>query len=472
MTSATPATPLTDAELVARTLAGSREAFGEIVARYQTLICSVTYSATGSLTQSQDLSQETFLAAWKQLGALREPASLRSWLCGIARNLNHRARRSRHREPTHAAEPLEAAIESPAAGIAPADQAISREEESILWRALERIPENFREPLILFYRQHHSIEQVAELLDLSEDAVKQRLSRGRKLLQEEVTAFVEGALRQSAPGPAFCATVVAALPLNAGLVAGAAAAKSGGLFSSLTLAIAGLAGSLLGSLGLVGLTDSPALRRFTIRLLLAMWGDCVALWIALPLSYWLRGRQAWPDRTFALVQTGCYFLWAAVMTALVVRFLRGYLAHHRAVVRGVVPVSKPTGSAAFVAGAMTGGSLAWLVQLGWATLDFVSVAIALATGALVFAWVIVLPRQLQKMGFNPARLAGVPAALIGGVILVLLNARLDRWLAVVRGTDLAGAHQFLPMGIIHFATLILVLWVAVLLAFTRPRPLG
>ena len=470
MTSATPATPLTDAELVARTLAGSREAFGEIVARYQTLICSVTYCATGSLTQSQDLSQETFLTAWKQLADLREPASLRSWLCGIARNLNHRARRSQQREPTHAAESLEAANEAHAPEIAPADHTISREEESILWRALERIPENFREPLILFYRQHHSIEQVAELLDLSEDAVKQRLSRGRKLLQEEVTAFVEGALRQSAPGPAFCATVVAALPLNAGLSAGVAAAKGGGVFSSLSLAIVGLAGSLLGCLGLVGLTDSPPLRRFTIRLLLAMWGDCVALWIALPLSYWLRGRQAWPDRTFALVQTGCYFLWAAVIAVLVVRFLRGYLAQHDGARHGFVPVPKPTPSVVFVAGAMTVGSLAWLVQLGWVTGDFFTVGIALATGVAAFAWVVVLPRRLQKFGLDPARLAGVPTALIAGVILALLNGRLDRWISAVRGTDLAGAHRFLPMGIIHFATLIFVLWVAALVSFTRPRP--
>ena len=74
-----------DLDLVARSLAGDRNAFGEIVARYQSLVCSLAYSATGSLSQSEDLAQDTFLAAWKQLAALREPAKLRSWLCGIAR---------------------------------------------------------------------------------------------------------------------------------------------------------------------------------------------------------------------------------------------------------------------------------------------------------------------------------------------------------------------------------------------------
>jgi len=51
---------------------------------------------------------------------------------------------------------------------------------------LERIPATYREALILFYREEKSIERVAIELELSEEAVKQRLSRGRKLLQDEV----------------------------------------------------------------------------------------------------------------------------------------------------------------------------------------------------------------------------------------------------------------------------------------------
>jgi hypothetical protein len=49
----------TDAELVAACLAGQREAFERIVARYQSLVCSLAYSATGSLGESEDLAQET-----------------------------------------------------------------------------------------------------------------------------------------------------------------------------------------------------------------------------------------------------------------------------------------------------------------------------------------------------------------------------------------------------------------------------
>ena len=78
MTEAVKTTVSSDSELVTRSLAGNRDAFGRIVARYQSLLCSLAYSATGSLSQSEDLAQETFVAAWKQLADLREPEKLRS----------------------------------------------------------------------------------------------------------------------------------------------------------------------------------------------------------------------------------------------------------------------------------------------------------------------------------------------------------------------------------------------------------
>src|SRR6266446_4643600 len=229
MTRAVKTTVSSDSELVTRSLAGNRDAFGWIVARYQSLLCSLAYSATGSLSQSEDLAQETFVTAWKQLADLREPEKLRSWLCRISRNLTFDALRRQGREPIHKAEPLEEIQESPASEPLPSDYTISREEEAILWRSIERIPENYREPLVLFYREHQSVEKVAAALDLSEDAVKQRLSRGRHLLREEVLSFIEGALERSSPGRAFTIGVLAALPAFAcsatGASLGVAAAK-------------------------------------------------------------------------------------------------------------------------------------------------------------------------------------------------------------------------------------------------------
>jgi RNA polymerase sigma factor (sigma-70 family) len=248
-----------DADLVMASLSGNRDAFGQIVARYQSLICSLAYSATGSLGTSEDLAQETFITAWKHLRQLRERHKLRAWLCGIARNRINNTLRRGGREPSRAAESLETVQESASSDPRPDDQTISKEEEAILWRSLERIPENYREPLVLFYREHQSVEDVAAALDLSEDAVKQRLSRGRKLLAEEVAAFVESALERTSPGKAFTLGVIAALPvmlttsakaaaLGAAAAKGSVAAKTAagfGLLSAILSPVIGLAGPWL-----------------------------------------------------------------------------------------------------------------------------------------------------------------------------------------------------------------------------------
>jgi RNA polymerase sigma factor (sigma-70 family) len=248
-----------DAELVTRSLAGDRNAFGEIVARYQSLICSLAYSATGSLSQSEDLAQETFLAAWKQLRALREPAKLKSWLCAIARNLINDNFRKQGREPISHATQIEHVEEPTADQKPPADEAMTKEEEAILWRSLESVPQIYREPLVLFYREGQSVERVAAALEISEDNAKQRLSRGRKLLQEQVTAFVEGALVRSVPGKAFTLGVIAALPgvtlsakaatLAAGTAKGSSTAKAAfatGVFAAFATPLMAVLGTWVG----------------------------------------------------------------------------------------------------------------------------------------------------------------------------------------------------------------------------------
>lgn len=246
-----PIAATNDAELVDATLTGNREAFGQIVTRYQSLVCSLAYSATGSLGQSEDLAQETFITAWKHLRHLRERDKLRSWLCGIARNRINNFLRREGREPNHRAAPLDEVPDSPSPEPLPVEHTISQEEQAILWRSLERIPELYREPLVLFYREHRSIETVAAELELTEDAVKQRLSRGRKLLQEQVLAFVEGALARTNPGRAFTLGVLAALP--------ATLMTSAKAFTLAAAAKGGAAAKSAGAMGLLGIISSPLL---------------------------------------------------------------------------------------------------------------------------------------------------------------------------------------------------------------------
>jgi RNA polymerase sigma factor (sigma-70 family) len=215
-----------DAALVAQCREGSHDAFRRIVDRYKTLVCSVTYSATGDLARSEDLAQETFVTAWKRLEALREPGRLRSWLCGIARHVIRHEIRQRQRKPLHTAAPLSEAANAAGAEPIPSERAVSAEETALLWSSLERIPEQYREPLILFYREHQSVGRVAEALGLSEDVVKQRLVRGRRLLQAEMLAVIEGVLEKTRPTESFTCGVLGALPVAgsigaAGLVGGA-----------------------------------------------------------------------------------------------------------------------------------------------------------------------------------------------------------------------------------------------------------
>jgi hypothetical protein len=94
-------------------------------------------------------------------------------------------------------------------------QAVTQEEAAMLWRSLAELSETYREPMILFYRQGQSVAEVAQSLDLAEDAVKQRLSRGRSLLREQLATVVEATLTRTRPTKAFTVAVLAALPVVA-----------------------------------------------------------------------------------------------------------------------------------------------------------------------------------------------------------------------------------------------------------------
>src|SRR5262245_2222710 len=241
-----------DSDLWQLVCRGSASAFEVLVGRYQSRVCAVAYSACGDLALSEDVAQETFWTAWRQRASLEQPDRLNAWLCGIARNL---ARNARRRAPrlTESTEARDVLTGLPAAEPGPAEEAVSREEESLVWQALGRIPEAYREPLVLFYREDRSVAEVAGALGLSEDAVKQRLSRGRGMLRERVAELVEGGLRRSRPGRRFTVGVMAGLAAHA---AGAETARAGagagaGAWTG-AAGVAGASGALGGLLGTLG----------------------------------------------------------------------------------------------------------------------------------------------------------------------------------------------------------------------------
>jgi RNA polymerase sigma factor (sigma-70 family) len=202
--------------------------FAELVRRYQALVCAVAYSATGDRAVSEEVAQEAFLVAWRKLPELAEPPVMPGWLCGIARNLARNARRKLGREEPDA----ERSEALPDHRPTPLDNAADREAAALVWRALEELPDEVREPLVLFYRSEQSVREVADHLGLSEEAARQRLSRGRKALRAGVAEIVERALAASKPGAAFTAAVVAALGGEAAAATGAASAPAPAAASS------------------------------------------------------------------------------------------------------------------------------------------------------------------------------------------------------------------------------------------------
>lgn len=246
-----------DAGLVMASLGGDRDAFCQIVTRYQNLLCSLAYSSVGDLKHSEDIAQEAFIEAWKKLDTLNDPEKLKSWLCGILRFKASHFRRKEATQSVKGADELDE-LDEHASGysqqVKVEDAAISAQEQALLWQALEKMPETYREPLILFYREHCSVEFVASQLDLSEDTVKQRLSRGRKLLQKAMVTFVENTLAKSTQGAVFTLAVMVAInsispPVKAAAL-GAGAMKTGSLFAWGGVAIAPISVGII-SIGLI-----------------------------------------------------------------------------------------------------------------------------------------------------------------------------------------------------------------------------
>jgi RNA polymerase sigma factor (sigma-70 family) len=283
-----------DARLVESVLNGDRDAFAQLVTKYQNPISAFAYSSCGDIAQSEDLAQETFIVAWRKLRDLKEPAKFKSWLFGIARNLINNSVRKKTRNPLAASRELDENLTTAATLANPTDHAITREEQAILWQALEHIPEPYREPLILFYREHQSIQRVAETLEITEEATRQRLSRGRKLLHERIIAFVEGALEQTAPSQQFTTGVLAALPAALGTTATLTGASIKGTAGKAAASI-GLKAFLAPALWLLGavaatwsqifkLTSSKRERKYALKSAAVFWSYNIvwaAFWIVL-----------------------------------------------------------------------------------------------------------------------------------------------------------------------------------------------
>ena len=238
-----------DAELLEASRRGERDAFGALIERYQGVVAAVSYSRTGDRALSEDVAQDTFIAAWRQIGQLREPGRLRAWLCGIARNLARKARRRSERE---------APLDHPLVfeGANPFDEAADAESERVVRDALMRVPDIYRDVLVLYYRDQRSARDVAAALGITEAAALQRLARGRQYLADGVTDLVERSLRTAHARRNLVAVVLAALPAVVPSRADAATHSHGGSMIKLAVAAAVLAAA--GTTAYVSHKPAPA----------------------------------------------------------------------------------------------------------------------------------------------------------------------------------------------------------------------
>lgn len=176
--------PDSDAELVARSLAGRAEALEALVRRHLRAAYAVALARTGDPQDAEDLAQDAFVAALERLGDLREPERFLGWLLAIVRNRAESLRRSRW---VQAAESLEAA-RVVAVGRDPAEDAERALLRGDLLEALAGLSEVQREVALLHDVEGWRHGEIAERLGMPEGTSRYHLHAARRALRERLAA--------------------------------------------------------------------------------------------------------------------------------------------------------------------------------------------------------------------------------------------------------------------------------------------
>lgn len=216
-----PLTDTLDRELPAAAK-GCQQSYGRIVLACQNTVTAIALAITRDVQASEDIAQEAFIKGWQQLNQLHNPASFLPWLRQITRNLARDWLRANRGRPL-SGEAAEIAISMAADPGPSAPDYLQRvEEELAAEEIISALPEDSRETLLLYYREGQRSQQVADLLGLSDAAVRKRLSRARASVREEMLRRFGEFARGSAPGAAFATTVVSMVMIAAPGTASAA----------------------------------------------------------------------------------------------------------------------------------------------------------------------------------------------------------------------------------------------------------
>ncbi len=172
---------LSDAELVA-VVAQDSSAFGELVRRHQDFVFGAALRVVRNPTLAEDVAQEAFVRAYKALPEFRQESQVRSWLYRIATNLALNAV-TRKREFAHDDVPVSTTAPSAERS---AERVLLQEK---LGEAMNDLPENLREPLILREIKGMSYQEIANEMSLPLNTVRTRILRARRALRDEMEAW-------------------------------------------------------------------------------------------------------------------------------------------------------------------------------------------------------------------------------------------------------------------------------------------
>jgi RNA polymerase sigma-70 factor, ECF subfamily len=183
-----------DVQLMMRAKAGDDTAFSQLVAAYQDRLLSIFFHMLGDQAGAEDLTQEVFLRIYRARNGYQPSAKFSTWLFRIANNVASNARRTigRRREVALNQQDSGAATVgsqksmSDRSSIIPSRQAIKRERCELVQSALETLNERQRLAVLLHKFEGMSYDDIADAMDLSNEAVKSLLARARENLRSRL----------------------------------------------------------------------------------------------------------------------------------------------------------------------------------------------------------------------------------------------------------------------------------------------
>src|SRR6185503_8146222 len=181
-----------DENIVERALTGDADAFGELVRRWERRIFALAYGMLGREEDARDATQETFIAAFRNLRGFRGEAKVSSWLHRIAVNqCITRQRRAKVRGETALEDEVEKNAGSFAAPTtySPAGVVESRQVTQAVRRAVNSLPVELRQVIVMKEFEELTFKEIADALDLPLSTVKSRLYTALKQLQMRLQKF-------------------------------------------------------------------------------------------------------------------------------------------------------------------------------------------------------------------------------------------------------------------------------------------